>query len=99
MNGTNLKKILVFASQNQFMVHSRSMEHPSNQRERLDRLFASRKQRVIAHTEVSVGSRCKNCWQFICTGNVSKAMTEFSLAIGTTYSTIVNPNAGARRKR
>jgi len=81
------------------MVHSRCMEHPSNQQERLAKLFATRKHRAIAHTEVSVGKRMMNCWQFICTGNVSKAMTEFSLAIGTTYNSIVNPNAGARRKR
>lgn len=75
------------------------MEHPSNQQERLDRLFASRKQRVITQTEGSVGSRCKKCWQFICMGNVPKAMTEFSLAVGTICYLIVNPDAGARRKR
>ena len=81
------------------MVHSRGMEYPSSQHERLAKLFAPRKHRAIAHTEVSVGKRIMNCWQFICTGNVSKAMTEFSLAIGTTYNTIVNPKAGARQKR
>jgi hypothetical protein len=75
------------------------MGYPSNQQKRLAKLFASRKQRAIAHTEASVGARMMQCWQFICTGNVSKAMTEFSLALGTTYNAIVNPKAGAGRKR
>jgi|TARA_B110001454_G_scaffold175362_1_gene167085 hypothetical protein len=75
------------------------MEHPSNQQKCLAKLYASRNKRAIAHTEVSVGTRMMNCWQFICTGNVPKAMKEFSFAICTTYNTIVNPNAAARRKR
>ena len=91
--------MLVFLAQTPLLVHSCCMEYPSNQQERLDKLFALRKHRAVARTEVSVGFRFLRCWHCICTGNVHKALTEFTLAIGTMYNTIVNPNAGVRRKR
>jgi len=91
--------MLVFLAQIQKLVHSCYMEYPSNQQEHLDKLFASRKHGAVARTEVSVGSRFLQCWHCICTGNVPKALTEFTIAIGTMYNTIVNPNAGVRRKR
>jgi len=75
------------------------MEYPSNQQERLDRLFAPRKHRAVARTEISVGSRFLQSWHSICTGNVPKALSEFTLAMGTVFNTIVNPNTGVRRKR
>jgi hypothetical protein len=75
------------------------MEYPSSQQERLDKLFAHRKHRAIAHKEVSVGSRFLQCWNYICMGNLPKALTELALTFGTMYNTIVNPKAGVRRKR
>jgi len=75
------------------------MEFHKSQKDRFNQLLASRKQKAIARSEVSARTRFINCWHCICSGNVSKAMTEFTLALGTTYNTIVNPNAGARRKR
>jgi hypothetical protein len=75
------------------------MEQKSTQNERIEQLLASKRQRVRAKAEVPARTRLAHCWRCICLGNVPMAMSEFSHAVRTTYNTIVNPNAGVRRKR